>query len=107
MHVKFEDHAGDEDISRFNYMSNLGHLLLAHLSQRFIGELIHVGYSWSGVRPSSVRRPLLTISNIFFSETVFPFKAKFYVGASLGRGNESLFAASVSHGQDGRHAHIW
>ena len=29
-------------------------VLLAHLSQRLIGELI--GYSWSGVRPSSVRR---------------------------------------------------
>ena len=29
-------------------------LLLAHLSQRLIGELI--GYSWSGVRPSSGHR---------------------------------------------------
>ena len=28
-------------------------------------------------------------------------------GASLCRGNESLFAASWSHDQDGRHAHIW
>ena len=28
-------------------------------------------------------------------------------GASLGRGNEILFAASGSHDQDGRHAHIW
>ena len=27
-------------------------------------------------------------------------------GASLGRGNEFLFAASGSHDQDGRHAHI-
>ena len=25
----------------------------------------------------------------------------------LGRGNEILFAASGSHDQDGRHAHIW
>ena len=47
-------------------------LLLTHLSQRLIGELI--GYSWSGVRPSS-----LTISNIFFSNTACPIKAKFYV----------------------------
>ena len=47
--------------------------LLAHLSQRLIGELI--GYSWSGVR----RRPSLTISNFFFSETAWPIKAKFYV----------------------------
>ena len=28
-------------------------------------------------------------------------------GASLGRGKESLFAASGAHDQDGRHAHIW
>ena len=27
--------------------------------------------------------------------------------ASLGRGNESLFAAPGSHDQDGRHTHIW
>ena len=27
--------------------------------------------------------------------------------ASLGRGNEILFAASGSHDQDGRQAHIW
>ena len=46
--------------------------LLAHLSQRLIGELI--GYSWSGVR----RRPS-TISNVFSSETTWPIKAKFYV----------------------------
>ena len=28
-------------------------------------------------------------------------------GASLGRGNNILFAVSGSHDQDGRHAHIW
>ena len=52
---------------------------LAHLSQRLIGELI--GYSWSVVHPS-VRRPsltILTISNVFFSKTACPIKAKFYV----------------------------
>ena len=53
---------------------------LAHLSQRLIGELI--GYSWSGVRPSSSSiRPAssLTISNIFFSKTACLIKAKFYL----------------------------
>ena len=39
--------------------TNCRNVFLAHLSQRLIGELI--GYSWSGVRPSSVivvrRRP--------------------------------------------------
>ena len=53
-------------------------IFLAHLSQRLIGELIV--YSCSGVRPSVVRRRTSsTISNIFFSETAGPIKAKFYV----------------------------
>ena len=48
---------------------------LAHLSRRLIGELIV--YPWSGVRR---RRPSSsTISNIFFSETAWSIKAKFYV----------------------------
>ena len=51
-------------------------LFLAHLSRRLIGELI--GYSWSGVCPSVVRR-LSQCSKIFFSETALPIKAKFYV----------------------------
>ena len=38
-----------------SYLSVEHRLLLAHLSRRLKGELI--GYSWSGVRPSSVRRP--------------------------------------------------
>ena len=46
-------------------------VLLAHLSQRLIGELI--GYSWSGVVHRS------QCSKIFFSETTLPIKAKFYV----------------------------
>ena len=46
-------------------------LFLANLSQRLIGELIV--YPWSVVR----RRP--QCSNIFFSETSWPIKAKFYV----------------------------
>ena len=44
---------------------------LAHLSRRLIGELIV--YQWSGVR----RCP--QCSNIFFSQTTWPIKAKFYV----------------------------
>ena len=50
-------------------------LLLAHLSRRLIGELIV--YPWSGVRRPSVVRS--QCSNIFFSETTWPIKAKFYV----------------------------
>ena len=59
--------------------------LLAHLSRRLTGELIV--YPWSGVRrrPSSVVRRTSSVvrrpqcSNIFFSETARPIKAKFYV----------------------------
>ena len=50
------------------------HRFLAHLSRRLIGELIV--YPWSGVRRPSVRSQW---SNIFFSETAWPIKAKFYV----------------------------
>ena len=58
---------------------------LAHLSQRLIGDLI--GYSWSGVRPSSVRRRRRSqCSKIFFSETALPIKAKFYVEPPWVRG---------------------
>ena len=54
-------------------------VLLAHLSRRLIGELIV--YSCSGVHPSVVicLTSSSTISNIFFSETACPIKAKFYV----------------------------
>ena len=49
----------------------------AHLNRRLIGELI--GYTWSGVRPSSsVRRRRPQCSKIF-SKTAGPIKAKFYV----------------------------
>ena len=57
-------------------------------------------------RPSVRRRPSLTISN-FFSETTWRIKAKFYLEPPWVGGNESLFATSESHDQDGRHAHIW
>ena len=54
---------------------------LAHLSRRLIGELIV--YPWSGVRrTSSVRRRRPQCSNIFFSETAWPIKAKFDVEPS-------------------------
>ena len=47
--------------------------LLAHLSRWLIDELIV--YQWSGVR----RRRPSTFSNISFSKTAKPIKAKFYV----------------------------
>ena len=75
--------------------------ILAHLSRRLIGELI--GYSWS------VRRPSVVVNNFkhLLLQNRLPDQSQILCGASLGRGNESLFAASGSNDQDGRHAHIW
>ena len=85
---------------------------LAHLSQRLIGELI--GYSWSGVRPSASvvvvrRRPSSVVNNFkrLLLRNRWADQSQILCGASLGRGNDILFAASGSHDQDGRHAHIW
>ena len=72
--------------------------VLAHVSRRLINDLI--GYSWSGVRPSKMLKDLLLQNRLANHSQILG-------GASLGRGNESLFAASGSHDQDGRHAHIW
>ena len=83
-------------------------LLLVHLSQRLIGEL--TGYSWSGVRPSiGVVRPsaLSTMLKGLLLRNRFANQSQILCGASLDRGNDILFAASGSHDQDGRHAHIW
>ena len=57
-------------------------VFLAHLSQRLIDELI--GNPWSVV----VRRLQCSISNIFFSETACPIKAKFYVDPPSERGTK-------------------
>ena len=56
-----------------NLVSTLEPVFLAHLSQRLIRKLI--GYSWPDVRP----RRRSQCSKIFFSETAWPIKAKFYV----------------------------
>ena len=72
------------------------------LGLRLIGELIV--YPWSGVHrrcPSSTMLKDLLLRNRFADQS------QILCGASLGRGNDILFAASGSHDQDGRHAHIW
>ena len=77
-------------------------LLLAHLSLRLIGELIV--YQWSGVcRPSSSTSTMLK----HLLRNRLADQSQILCGPSLGRGNDILFAASGSHDQDGRHAHIW
>ena len=80
---------------------------LAHLSQRLIGELI--GYSWSGIRLSVVRPSVVVVNNFkrLLLQNRLANQSQILCGASLGRGNKSLFAASGSYDQDGRHTHIW
>ena len=80
---------------------------LAHLSRRLIGELII--YQWSGVPPSSrpSSRPSSTMLKRLLLRNRLANQNQILCEGSLGRGNESLFAASGSHDQDGRHAHIW
>ena len=90
-----------------------GLCFLAHLSQRLIGELIV--YQWSGVRRPSVRRPSVvrrpsassTMLKHLLLRNRLADQSQTLCGASLGRGNNILFAAFGSHDQDGRHAHIW
>ena len=55
--------------------SCLKYVVLAHLSQRLIGELIV--YPCSGVRRCCCCCP--PFSNVFSSETAWPIKTKFYV----------------------------
>ena len=59
-------------------------------------------------RPSVVVRP--SVVNNFkrlLLRNRWADQSQILCGASLGRGNDILFAASGSHDQDGRHAHIW
>ena len=84
------------------YFDSVLHILLAHQSRRLIGEL--KVYQWSGVR-----RPSVVVHNAHTSSSRKPLgqSKPNFIRASLGRGNEILFAASGSHDQYGRHAHIW
>ena len=97
----------------FSNNSQSSCVFLAHLSRRLTGELIV--YPWSGVRrrPSVVRpsyvvrRPSFTMLKHLLLRNRLADQSQILCGASLARGNEILFAASGSHDQDGRHAHIW
>ena len=66
-------------------------MFLAHL--RLIGELIV--YQCSGLR----RRPFIGVHNFkhLLLQNSLANESQILCGASMGRGNESLFAASGSH----------
>ena len=74
--------------------------LVSSPEPRLIGELIV--YPWSVV----VVRPLFIMLKHLLRNHMAD-QSQILYGASLGRGNESLFAASGSHDQDGHHADIW
>ena len=78
---------------------------LAHLSRRLTDELI--GYPWIRRPLSSVRRPSVHIFKHLLLQNRLANQSQILCGASLGRGNESLYNWSRSHDQDGRHAHIY
>ena len=59
--------------------------------------------------PASVphRRPSFTVLRHHLLRNGLADQSQILCGASLGRGNNILFAASGSHEQDGRTAQIW
>ena len=91
-------------IKSVNIMYNVLHeYIISSPEPKAQGELI--GYSWSGVRPAS--GPPFTMLKGLLLQNRLASQSQILCGASLGRGNESLFGASGSHDQDGRQAHIW
>ena len=77
--------------------------LLAHLSRRLIGDLIVNLGPCSGVRTSYV---VHNFKHLLLQNRL-PDQSQILCGPPLGRRDESLFADSGSHDQDGRHVHIW
>ena len=58
----------------------------------------------ASIRPSAAS---FTMLKDLLLRNRFANQSQILCGASLGRGKDILFAASRSHDQDGRHAHIW
>ena len=70
-----------------------------------LGDRLELGFSiYDTHGPASVRR--LFVHNALLQNRLAN-QSHFLCGTSLGSGKKSLFAASGSHDQDGRHAHIW
>ena len=57
--------------------------------------------------PAVVVVRLSVVNNFKHLQNHLLDQSQIFCGASVGIGNESLLAASGSHDQDGRHAHIW
>ena len=81
---------------------------LAHLSQRLTRCAFSIPIKPASIRPSVVR-PSVVVHNIkhLLLQNHWASHSQILCGASMGRGNKSLFAASGPHDQDGRQAHFW
>ena len=84
----------------FQFHSDLGLLVSYSLNMFF----------FSSPEPKDAHSPASSSSTMLkhlLLRNHSPNQSQILYGDSLGRGNESLFAASGSHDQDGRHDHIW
>ena len=81
---------------------------LAYLSQRLTRCTFSIPIKPASIPPSVVR-PSVVVHNIkhLLLQNHWPSHSQILCGASMGRGNKSLLAASGSHDQDGRQAHLW
>ena len=88
-------HGNSEGYNVKNGVITFARNFLAHLSRKLIGELL--GYSWSGLHTAMVFRPSVRrcqqCSDIFFSETACPMKAKCYVEPPLIRATKFKFCS--------------
>ena len=80
---------------------------LAHLSLTGLqGEIIvYPSSRRPSISPCRPRPPFTMLKDLLRNRCAD--LSQILCGASLGRGTDILFAASGSHDQDGRHAHIW
>ena len=78
--------------------------LLAHLSQRLIGEL--VGYPWSSVQLYLSSASFTMLKHLFLRNCWANYN-QIVCEASLDRWDDTFFVASGSHDQNGCHAHVW
>ena len=76
----------------------------------------HMEPQWDGGMKDCSRglghmtRMAATPSSIIFKDLLknrLAYESQISYGASMGWGNERLFAGSGSHDQDGCHSHIW
>ena len=97
-------HPTSEEIKAVKNEFSMSRKLFSSPEPKAHGELIEL--PCSGFRPSSSY--VVVVHNFkHLLQNRLPDQSQILCGTSLGRGNEILFAASGSHDQYSRHAHIW